>query len=100
MCGTVTEYSLCERHARVRGRRERDSARKSLHRARLMKKTGSTCENCGWYDPTGRTLEVDHRVPLYRGGADDYANKQLLCSDCHRDKTVAEQQKGDHLTGG
>lgn len=72
-------------------------ARKALHRKKLMIRSGDRCEQCDWYDPTGRTLEVDHRIPLFMGGEDEFWNKWLLCIDCHRDKTVAEQQQGGHI---
>jgi 5-methylcytosine-specific restriction protein A len=31
--------------------------------------------------------EVDHVVPLFKGGADDESNRQTLCSECHKAKT-------------
>src|SRR3954447_9368270 len=34
--------------------------------------------------------EVDHIVPLCRGGGDDRANKQGICKPCHKAKTAAE----------
>lgn len=34
--------------------------------------------------------EVDHIVPLSRGGSDTRANKQSLCVPCHAAKTRAE----------
>jgi 5-methylcytosine-specific restriction protein A len=34
--------------------------------------------------------EVDHRIPLWRGGTDDRRNLQGLCSRCHRLKTGKE----------
>lgn len=33
----------------------------------------------------------DHIVPLCQGGADDISNIQLLCSECHHDKTQDER---------
>lgn len=36
------------------------------------------------------TEEVDHIVPLSRGGTDKRSNKQGLCVPCHRKKTAAE----------
>jgi len=33
-------------------------------------------------------FELDHKVPLFKGGADDDANCQVLCpSPCHEEKT-------------
>lgn len=33
------------------------------------------------------TAEVDHIVPLSKGGADDELNLQSLCTECHAEKT-------------
>jgi len=37
------------------------------------------------------SLQVDHVVPLARGGGDDYNNLQGICLACHKDKTAREQ---------
>ena len=38
------------------------------------------------------TFEVDHIVPLHRGGEDDYeTNCHALCCECHRSKTQREE---------
>lgn len=84
---------------RTEVRRRRSPARAEMDRRRLIRRRGPHCEKCGWTDPTGETLEADHIVPIYKGGADDISNKQLLCADCHKDKTVAEQSDGSHLGG-
>lgn len=39
----------------------------------------------------GATFEVDHVVPLHRGGADHLDNCQALCCACHRSKTLHEE---------
>lgn len=68
---------------RPRGRRLQKT------RARIQKRDNSTCQGCGllwvpWLD------QVDHTVPRARGGADTDENQQLLCRQCHSDKTAAE----------
>jgi hypothetical protein len=40
--------------------------------------------------PGCRRCEVDHIVPLHRGGADHPSNMQWLPRDVHRDKTRRE----------
>jgi 5-methylcytosine-specific restriction endonuclease McrA len=35
-------------------------------------------------------VEIDHELPLAKGGADDPANLRPLCADCHRDATRAQ----------
>ena len=42
----------------------------------------------------GTATQVDHVMPLARGGTDDEANLQSVCVDCHRLKTLAEQRDG------
>lgn len=34
--------------------------------------------------------EVDHVVPLFKGGANSEDNLQPLCRECHVEKSVAE----------
>jgi len=36
-------------------------------------------------------VEIDHVVPLAEGGADDAANRQGLCAECHALKTAIQQ---------
>ena len=37
---------------------------------------------------SGENLEIDHVVPLARGGSNRLENLQLLCRDCNRRKDV------------
>lgn len=34
--------------------------------------------------------DVDHYVPVSKGGTDDLGNLWLLCFECHREKTMRE----------
>ena len=34
--------------------------------------------------------EVDHIIPLYKGGADEWENLQGLCKACHAEKTARD----------
>jgi len=36
--------------------------------------------------------EVDHIVPLFRGGTDHESNLQSLCIPCHQAKSEADQR--------
>lgn len=41
--------------------------------------------------------QVDHIIPLWRGGSDEDSNKELLCAPCHDTKTrreAAERARG------
>jgi 5-methylcytosine-specific restriction endonuclease McrA len=46
------------------------------------------CDDCG--ANVGLSFEIDHRVPLFRGGKHEFANWQLLCKPCHAAKTGGE----------
>jgi 5-methylcytosine-specific restriction enzyme A len=41
--------------------------------------------------------QVDHILPLYKGGQETEDNRQGLCDDCHRDKTATDM--GTHVRG-
>ncbi len=48
------------------------------------------CVHC---EKEGRIVaarEVDHRTPLWKGGADDESNFDSICVEHHREKTAAE----------
>jgi 5-methylcytosine-specific restriction protein A len=58
--------------------------------ARIKERDLYTCQQCGRITTE---LEVDHIVPLWKGGADTDANKQSLCAGpdgCHAKKTARE----------
>lgn len=53
---------------------------------------------CAWCDKRGIVragTQRDHIVPLCEGGQDTPANCQLLCDDCHRQKSL-EEAKARH----
>ena len=37
------------------------------------------------------SYEVDHRVPLYKGGDNSINNLQALCRNCHGKKTISDK---------
>jgi 5-methylcytosine-specific restriction endonuclease McrA len=48
------------------------------------------CVACGAVpDPTGEPFELDHVIPLSRGGEDGAHNRQLACAPCNRKKRSA-----------
>ena len=51
-------------------------------RDRILKKCQSRCINCGSIN----RLEVDHIIPLSRGGRHDEDNMQILCKTCNLKK--------------
>lgn len=48
------------------------------------------CEEAG---RTTLATELDHIVPLWKGGADAPHNRQGLCSPCHAAKTAEEARE-------
>ena len=53
----------------------------------LYQKQSGVCEGCGIKFPE-RNLEIDHIVPLARGGPNIDTNLQLLCGACNRAKSA------------
>lgn len=45
------------------------------------------CQDCGASPSTGAVLEVDHTIPVSKGGTNDMSNLRTLCSDCNRGKS-------------
>jgi hypothetical protein len=51
-------------------------------RAAVMVRDGARCRRCGG----ARNLEIDHIVPVSKGGASEEFNLQTLCRRCNRRK--------------
>jgi hypothetical protein len=51
----------------------------------ILKRDNYTCRYC---HRTGVPLEVDHVIPLYRGGTNDDSNLVASCRDCNRGKGI------------
>lgn len=49
----------------------------------LIEKNGAYCEMCGQTDVP---LQVDHIIPISKGGLNEISNMQLLCYECHMKK--------------
>ncbi len=47
------------------------------------------CKSCGIL--LDYSYEVDHIVPLYKGGNNEIVNLQALCRNCHGRKTIADE---------
>ena len=62
------------------------------HRHLLYGLQEGNCAGCGIHFPF-KVMEVDHMLPVSKGGTDHEGNLQLLCSGCNRSKgakTMAE----------
>ena len=46
------------------------------------------CVHCLEHGRVTAGTQVDHRVPLSKGGTDTANNRQSLCDECHKLKTI------------
>lgn len=72
------EATLKEYHSRD----QRRQMTKEL-RQQIMKRDHYTCQNCGKYMPDGVGLQIDHIIPISKGGKTVASNLQVLCSKCN-----------------
>lgn len=97
----VSGSAYCERHRPAQvDERESAAARGYDRRWRRLRRMylaeHPLCEDP--YNVHGDRVEtateVDHVVPLRRGGTNDFNNLQALCKSCHSRKTAQEQYNG------
>lgn len=55
-------------------------------RKQILNSTGGICACCG-KKLTTKTLTVEHIIPIYRGGTNDFKNLTALCYDCNQEKS-------------
>ena len=58
----------------------------------LMKRQDNTCVYCG-YRRIARTLDIDHMIPVVRGGSNDESNLQVICRPCNQRKGLQTDQE-------
>lgn len=74
------------------GKKPRKNTRKTIPltvRHNIFKRDNYTCIKCGQSpakNPTNVELEVDHILPVARGGNNDVENLQTLCRKCNQGK--------------
>lgn len=56
-------------------------------RHEVFKRDNYKCTECGAI-PNDMPLEIDHIIPVSRGGTDEIANLQTLCRICNREKST------------
>ena len=74
-------------------------------KADLIIRSGNRCQGCGYQFPKGLhphqlarnqgAFELDHNVPVKRGGSDHPSNRQVLCLPCHDGKTNNARKGGN-----
>ncbi len=86
--GELTETDLLRRVKRERPRRSPISAKL---RYEILKRDGEQCVKCGASPKNNPvvTLEVDHIIPVAKGGSNDPKNLQTLCWSCNQGKKDA-----------
>jgi len=70
----------------------------SLMRRAAFKRCKNSCEKCGkqiWKALRGEegTYEVDHKLAIALGGLNELSNLQVLCLECHKDKSKEDNKK-------
>lgn len=78
-----------ERPEGVPDRRVRGSA--GVKMRAQVKREEPLCRLCTAKGLVAATTEVDHIVPLSRGGGNQRSNMQGLCTPCHDEKSKAER---------
>lgn len=70
---------------REEAKRQRNMMSPTL-RMDVLKRDGYRCRICGRSANDGARLEVDHIIPISKGGKTELSNLQTLCWDCNRGK--------------
>lgn len=52
----------------------------------VFRRDNYRCQICGASKSTGTRLEVDHKIPVVKGGTDEINNLWTLCFECNRGK--------------
>ncbi len=58
----------------------------------LMRRQNNTCVYCG-NRRTARNFEIDHIVPVVRGGSNDKSNLQVICAPCNQRKGIQTDEE-------
>lgn len=88
----------CQAHQKPKwdGYREKYSKLFIQNKPTVTRRAQGRCEN----QPEGYSrcsrvgTQVDHIIPRAEGGSDDLHNLQLLCDDCHKQKTQEDAKRG------
>ncbi len=59
-------------------------------RFEVLKRDNYKCGICGSSAKDGVKLEIDHKVPVFKGGKNHINNLWTLCWDCNRGKGIKE----------
>lgn len=56
-------------------------------RWQILARDDFTCQICGEYLPLGNGAQIDHIIPVSKGGTTEPDNLQVLCQKCNRAKS-------------
>ena len=73
----------------------RIAGRRLQERRERWQRTRPLCVRCEARGVVRLWTELDHIVPLFKGGRDDDSNLQGLCTPCHAEKTQDDLKGGD-----
>ena len=59
---------------------------------RLMRRQDNTCVYCG-YRRIATSLDIDHIIPVVRGGSNDMSNLQVICRRCNQRKGLQTDEE-------
>ena len=97
-CGSVfkeNNVKYCSKCGTELSEREgRQYIPKGLKHA-VFKRDGYRCQECFKGEEDGVTLEIDHIIPVSKGGTNQIDNLQTLCKDCNRNKHTNEWIAGE-----
>jgi 5-methylcytosine-specific restriction endonuclease McrA len=107
-CGRLSPNTRCEEHQSARDAaraadptRPYNDPRYRRWREIVRLRAGGRCQQCGRTEAeTGRAHQADHIVAVLDGGERfDPRNGQLLCVDCHADKSKADRRRRRNAKG-
>lgn len=94
-CGTPTVEERCRLHRLPDTRPSAETRKADRRRVALLKRRlyhrDPTCQACRAAVPFARA-ELDHVIPLWKGGVSEEGNLQILCAFCHAEKTATDQR--------
>ena len=64
---------------------------KGLKRS-LMRRQDNTCAYCG-YRRIAASMDIDHIIPVVRGGSNDESNLQVICRSCNQRKGLQTDEE-------
>lgn len=80
----VSGYKITKKYYRAMNKKRNVSVRT---RHKVLERDGFRCQDCGASPAMGAVLEVDHTIPVSKGGTNEMSNLRTLCADCNRGKS-------------